>query len=271
MRKLTVSSSFRTSFLASLMLLGVSACCRQPEVPLRLDLQLAHTKVKRGQSLWYKLQIANVGCRPILIEDPFWFDQYKLVRNRSSRPESRNKTYFEVTGPDGREFAPYFSWGQHGEWAIWGNDCGSRPCTTPRFDLKPGQTVTASPSVISPERRERWFKRLTGKDISQGNPAERAAYEKWWREGMLDLMKKRGTAPDPTVPAGHRILEGYFTRAQEIPAGKYRIKAVYQPYSDSFMAENAQHPAYRDENWGLPKGTKVYRFESAQVEFEVIP
>lgn len=201
---------------------------------LELQLKLARREWYVGQSPWYLLTMKNVGDAPVMIFDPAWFFQSKMIENG----EKEFETYFEVTGPDGKELRlPFAPWGIHGELAFWGNDCGGgRLCESylPPT-LKPGDAITATPSMERPVRRD--SDTLDGYDMRaipyapDGWPADKvkklkqdwkAAVDSIWLMGNPRL-KTNAAAARAALLRGYRILEGYDFKHP----GIYRIRAVY--------------------------------------------
>ncbi|MBI5884341.1 MAG: hypothetical protein HZB91_14695, partial [Elusimicrobia bacterium] len=183
--------------------------CRQPEKFLELSLKLAKRQWRLGEHPWYLLQIKNVGCKTVLITDPFWVDQDYLIQNYDARPSpfgpngwliTKQRTFFELTDPKGVELhSGRPSWGFHGEHKFWTNDCGDgKECKTgdhPRLELKPGETLTATPSMVlpiqPPDKGDPFIR--DGRDLPRSLPPnlppdklEKLRQE--WRQSIEDLM-----------------------------------------------------------------------------------
>ena len=243
--------------------LAYRATHKQPERPVELALQLARSQWRRNEQPWYLLQIKNVGYQKVTIHDYFWADQDYLLQNQHGKSE----THFEVVGPDGKpmEFSAY--WGQHGEFAFWANECGGKVCEydnnwhTFSADLKHGQTLTATPSMVAPLRKQ-YGQGLRDARIPPGaTSAEQASYKKLWAmQGFSSY-----DPPERPLYSGYRVLEGYPFRK----TGRYRMKVIYQPISTDYVEKMIRE----GDDWrgGLPPETRIYRFESNEVEFEVVP
>lgn len=238
---------------------------RQPERPLELTLQLARSQWRLKEMPWYLLQIKNVGYKKVVIQDEFWGEQARLKRNDSWK----DGTYFEVVDPDGKPMEINLDWGQHGEFIFWANDCDGAICA---FDdhrhafykeLKRGDILTATPSVVAPLRGQNGQRGLVDARIPPGaNKAEQDSYKKLWEMQGLG----RYDPPQKPLYPGYRVLEGYPFRK----LGRYRMKAIYEPTKTDFVEariRNGEYPLWG----GLPSGTKTYRYESNEIEFEVVP
>lgn len=303
---------------------GLRGCCRQPEVFLELRLTLAKRQWRIGEKPWYLLQIKNVGCKTVWVKDPFWKDQDYLFKNHweavdlsepGGRRVTKQRTYFEVVFPQksidvfGKDIECPSSdmWGFHGEFKFWTNDCGGgQQCKVRRIicgpdilepgkercraddnmalEIKPGETLTATPSMVRPVRRGSLFgdpfardaRDLPTYETPKLPPDKLDALRKSWQKtvedtGLMgDVRHKTDSAKArAALPKGYRILEGYLLW----DPGIYRIKAVYEPTNKELVDRGRQmDKPYRDLDWleGLPKGSKVFRFESNTVEFEVV-
>lgn len=246
-------------------MLAYKATHRQPERPVELTLQLARSQWGRKEMPWYLLEIKNVGYKKVTIQDKFWGEQVYLKRN----DQSKSGTYFEVIEPDGKPMELSLYWGQHGEFNFWANDCGGTICS---FDdhrhifyrtLKRGDILTATPAVVAPLREQGRQLGLVDARIPPGaSKAEQESYKKLWEMQGLG----RYDPPQKPLYPGYRVLEGYPFRK----LGRYRIKAIYEPTKAEFVEARIRNG--KDPLWGgLPPETKVYRYESNEVEFEVVP
>ncbi len=248
--------------LAAALLVGVTAlslavgCRRRPERPLELKLAPVKTRLRPHDALWYVLEMRNVGFEPIFVGDEFWADQSALGKNVRTHLD----TYFEVVGPDNRPVAADFGWlGMHGEFDFWTN-----PPAKPGHLLQAGETMRTSPSIVAPVRTERFSDLRKDSFLSD-------------RERGLALLRKReekGMASWPewiripsgrpaSLPTNARILTGF----DFLTPGKYRIRAVYEPIKKQWAEDNIRKGVFLFG--GLPEGSRIFRFESAWVEFEV--
>lgn len=66
--------------------------------PVQITLRLHGTKVKVGKSLWYKLELKNIGKTKMLVDDWTFKDPWGMHENC----RKRYFTYLEVIGPDGK-------------------------------------------------------------------------------------------------------------------------------------------------------------------------
>lgn len=228
---------FRISALA-IFCFSIHGCQKTPAGPedrnrtLLLTLDLARNDWHMGEQPWYRLQFTNSGKKSITVFDSFWRDQAFLGQNS----DRRENTYFEVLGPDGIEVKPGFlmEWGSHGEFRFWVNDCEGVICHPNQLDgiahdVGPGETFTATPSIVAPLRKSTGTGLLDARVPPGATPAEIDAYQKLWKiqERGLEATDRKpyqfGLGKQPRPIAGYRILEGYHFRKP----GKYRIKAVF--------------------------------------------
>ncbi|PIR19315.1 MAG: hypothetical protein COV48_02685 [Elusimicrobia bacterium CG11_big_fil_rev_8_21_14_0_20_64_6] len=105
--------------------------------PFRLTLSLLETKIKPGDSLWYRISIQNIGDREIKISDRFLVNPGQLRNNT----ELRRNVYFRLLGPDG-EPVP---------WAFLGVDNNA---PMPRFPEGERRFAKAMESVRRKAKRE---------------------------------------------------------------------------------------------------------------------
>ncbi|TBR23304.1 hypothetical protein EPO15_06235 [bacterium] len=245
--------------LAAAAFASFGGACRQSAEPLKLTLSLAQSRIKPHDALWYVLEIKNVASKKIFIGDKFWHDQRELARNQ----EVKLGTFFEVLGPDGKELSADFdAVGWHGEFDFWANP----PYNAPKFMdggawLEPGQRMTASASVAAAIRDRNLS------DMRRGPPGN----QKEWTKALKSepLAKTFKDVPGWARPPGEkpnwvssqaRILTGF----DFVAPGKYRIRAVYEPVKKEWIEKTGKM------HGTLPEGTKVFRFESPWVEFEVV-
>lgn len=255
---------FQQGLLLALTLALTSSGSTQPassrahsnvKAPVKLTLKLAHRKWKVGDRLWYTLEFKNVGDESILIGDEFW-------KEHLAQPENPVQgTYFEVIGPKGKRLKPFVNWGGHGEFRFWGTDISSFTMM-----VEPGQTVFAAPSVVAPIRPQ------TGAgpaDFRAGPPGSPPGeYERRLRK--IFAAKKSPPCQGLEIPEGRpswaptnsRILEDYCLREP----GLYRLRVVYIPIALSWVKNEI---AAGRTVGGMPKGTKVFLFESNWVSFRV--
>lgn len=238
---------------------------RQPERPVELTLQLARTQWRLNEMPWYLLQIKNVGYKKVTIQDKFWGEQVRLRRN----DREKRGTYFEIVDPDGKPMKAVLDWGQHGEFSFWENDCDGATCA---FDdhrhifyrtLKRGDRLTATPSIVAPLRGQNRQLGLVDARIPPGaSRAEQESYKKLWEMQGLG----RYDPPQKPLYPGFRVLEGYPFRK----TGRYKMKAIYEPISAASAEETIRGRYLYLGIGGLPPETRIYRYESNEVEFEVV-
>ena len=202
----------------------------------QLTLQLARRQWHVGEQPWYLLQMKNVGGKPFVIHDPFWESQVFLAGNC----ENRRQTYFEVLSPGGKVINPTFwvDWGFHGEFNFWANDCEGGICDPSQFrndvawiQVKPGQTLTATPSVVAPYRKKgraagpadaRLQPGMTKEEIVAIKGLWKSKEEYLWEFARVKPYRFGPEMPPETI-SGFRILEGFHFRGP----GIYRVRVIY--------------------------------------------
>lgn len=269
---------------------------RQPEKPLELQLKLAKNRILANEWLWYLVEMKNVGRKPVKIDDSFWFKQSELLHSKQTR--------FEIMDPDGQQvsanYRSYDPWVGHPR--FWTNDCGGgqdcvdlfKRASWPTRVLKGGETMTATPSMLSAVRP-----RSTYSGDDPGDPRDLPEIPKGWPKEKVEALRRQWkaiveqsayTMGDPTFrrdskepaaarPRGYRVLDVYDGMFEKV--GKYRMRVVYAPdlgpafdweEKEKWVKENL-HESLRTflSRHGWPKETRVFKFESNWVEFEVLP
>lgn len=265
-------------------ILAIAGCLKsQPERPIEIKLVLAKPRMQAGEYLWYRVEMKNIGRKPIPVEDPFW-----------CRQEYFGQTDVEIIGPDGEKvFARRMPWGRHHEHKFWTNDFGgdglctqeSRPPTRP---LRGGETWVATPSKVSDVRPLNPHVRF-----DPGDARALSETPKGWSPQQIEELKKKWKDTveqsgylygDPTFLStsaasaverlhGYRVLDVY---SFDKP-GKYRMRIVYAPFGrhatmrgeESRLKANGETIEEFLTRWGWPKETRVLNFESNWTEFEI--
>lgn len=81
-------------------LLSVASSRGRPQAPaLELNLELAKTRLRQDEYLWYRLEIANVGKTIVPIYDRFWVHQHSQEKNW----EKEKGTYLQITDEHGKD------------------------------------------------------------------------------------------------------------------------------------------------------------------------
>lgn len=245
---------------ASILAFGETDSSAEPPniaAPVVINLTLPARKWRVGDRLWYTLEFKNVGNESIWIGDEFW-------REHKAQPENPVQgTFFEVIGPKGKKLKPFVAWGQHGEFRFWGTDVSSFS-----MRVEPGQSVFAAPSVVAPIRPQTG----TGPADFRAGPPGSPPGEYEQRLRKIFAAKKSPPCENLDIPEGRpswaptngRILEDYCLRSP----GRYKIRAVYAPV----RADWAERQSKAGHSvGGFPKSTRVFRYESEWLQFEVSP
>lgn len=268
------------------LLLALLLWPRQPDCPLELHLELARQRWHTGENLWYKLTVKNVGRKTIPIRDRFWKGQDRVSVNSGNE----FGTFLKILDSDGRKvnYDHVSAYGYDGERRFWNNDCGGGKSCQGSDEywqpiwLKPGQSFTATPSIIAPIRP-----RGSALDARADPRALPTIPKGWSQEKVLALQtewKKKvegvfamgnpGFRADPNsppepMPPGFRITEGYDL---EKP-GIYSIQAIYAPLgltgTPGLYSSNTRDMP-DDRTWEWKSLGKVFVYRSNVVEFQVV-
>ncbi len=253
--------------MASVALL--SACAKKPAKP-QLTLSLARTQWRIGEPLWYRLEMKNVGGRPMCVGESlknFWRDQMALEDNY----EKKRGTYLKILDSKGKEVPLSFNWGMHGEFLFWTSGTIRLPPKTPKgllwrvletigdhihpafyhieslklwylihsqeretyfcdIELMPGQSVTASESVPAPIREQG---RHLGLSDARIPPTATKAERKDYEKLWKMQARDRGVPFDRFNPdtIQPRIPGHRILEEHNCDKpGKYRIVAIYDTF-----------------------------------------
>lgn len=234
--------------------------------PVQVTLRLHKSKVKLGRSLWYRLELKNVGKKALRVEDRVFLDPWAIYKN------SRIKSglYLEVLDPDGEPLTVRAG--------------GDRQ----RYDWQPpaGEDYSFTPAeraeIVS--LKEKW--KREGKSLQ-----EIAIAEGSWLDSLVDkknlaeridprkqlwLAPGRSTATvawsdrgpgqyvgreddDVALAAGYTQLWTYAL----LSPGKYRVRAVYDHAQPESAAE------FR-KKYGFSLDPAWVKFQTSYLEFEVL-
>jgi hypothetical protein len=198
--------------------------------PVQIVLKARDTKLKVGQSLWYKLELKNVGKEKFRVEDRNFQDPWAVHENS----RLKHGLYLEILGPNGKRLLI--------------RTAGDRPRHA--WEAREGEDYRFSPE----ESLE--LKALTKEWDTRGMTAQQKAIaQAAWLDGLID-KKNLAEDKDPahqiwlapgrsttTFAWADRGTGDYTGRAEDDRAlgegytqlwsysflrpGKYRVRAVY--------------------------------------------
>lgn len=262
--------------IASIALLGAApvrasvkaaAQAKAAKGPVQISFILQKTTVKVRESLFYKLELKNVGKKKMLVHDWIFKNPWAMYENC----RTKRGIYFEIIGPDNKPLLHRLG--------------GERP----QYDWEPraGELLP----YTSEERKEIAALRADGKkrgltdrqitlaindwnneNNSKKNQAELSdpAKQLWLRPGASTATfawMDRGpdeyegrAADDETLAAGYTELWSYTF----FHPGKYRIRAVY----DRAYAERTKK---RFKKIGITPSPEAIEFKTEFIDLEVVP
>lgn len=211
--------------------------------PIQLTLRLHAATVNAGRSLWYKLELKNVGKRRLRVFDRVFRDPWAMNENC----KARRGLYLEILLPDGKP--------------LWVRPGGGQ--MTWDYAPKPGQTkIVLTPeekgelhaleadavrlgwtaqqkSVALGDWNARHHQRKQLEELS--DPAKQA----WLSPGASTSTFAWSHRPEEPQPGGYTQLWSYVFPS----TGTYRVRAVYDHsmpagYLKRFPNEAPQAPPY---------------------------
>lgn len=265
-----------TAFIATFILLfphlGRASTKAQAKVtgskgPVQITLQLHKTTVKVGKSLWYKLELKNIGKKKILVHDRFYKDPWVLHENC----RSKRGVYLEILKPNGKPLR--VRWGGGSEQYDWAPKPGGTLHMTVEEskeldDLQSQWKLSGMTAQEQSIATSRWGAAL----IDKKNMAEDGDDTKklWLKPGAsTTTFAWANRDPDLDAHVGEEAqIEDYtqlWSYRFRVP-GKYRIRAVYDHvYSKTYSKELEEYRVkVKPAAWWV-KATTPF------VEFEVLP
>lgn len=235
--------------------------------PVQITLQLHKTTVKIGKSLWYKLELKNIGKEKILVQDRFYKNPWVLHENN----RHKRRMHLEIQKPDGKPLRVRGGGGsEQYDWAP-----------------KPGGTMklTVAESKELEDLQSQWKERgMTAQELSiatgrwgaalihkknreeDGDPAKQL----WLNPGAsTSTFSWANRDPDLDAHSGDEVqIEDYtqlWSYRFRVP-GKYRIRAVYDyAFSKSYSEElEALRVKVEPASWWVKTRTPF-------IEIEVVP
>lgn len=228
--------------------------------PVQLTLSLDKTVLNAGRSVWYKLELKNVGNRKIRVEGKVFSDPWAMHENCISKRD----IYLEILDEKGARLTP-----RRGGGAV-------------RFDYQSG-------SLDPKEQRERdaFEAALAAKGMSEQE--QQVAMIRWdsdWAERkeideLVDSAKQLWLKPGAsttTIAWAYRDPDAYADHSQDeaqagdytqlwtyrlARPGKYRIRAVYDHEHPKPSAARVKKYGSRLEPWWV-------KFKTPFIDFEVL-
>ncbi len=235
--------------------------------PVQIMLQLHKTTVKVGKSLWYKLELKNIGKEKILVHDRFYKDPWVIHENC----RAKRGIYLEILKPDGKPLRVRGGGGR--EQYDWAPEPGGTLHLTveesKELDVLQSQWkqrgMTAQELSIATSR---WGAALVDKKnmAEDSDPAKKL----WLKPGAsTTTFAWVNRNPNFDAHAGEEAQAGDYAQLWSyrfrVP-GKYRVRAVYDhSFSESYKRELVKDKIkLRSQEWWV-KATTPF------VEFEVLP
>lgn len=243
--------------------------------PLELTLRVYKTKIKsEEESLWYQVQLRNLGAKDIPILDPAFMGP-SPVELHSSVGAS-----LWVTGPDGKPLKPAPRPGGGAvlvpgspSWPIQEGDRRDKATQQKVID-----TMFADRAVL--RRREEYTQQLEKTKLSEKEIIRRVdkfneqhplSTDNAERRPSPHILLKPGASitsvasaqeatPQAGLPLGYTEFWGYWYTKP----GKYRIKARFDRRQRGWVVEY-------DKSHGIPPSEDAVLVETAAIEFEVLP
>lgn len=227
--------------------------------PVQLTLRLHEATVKAGRSLWYKLELKNVGKRRLHVFDRVFRDPWAMHENC----KERRGLYLEILRPNGKP--------------LWVRPGGGQ--ITWDYAPKPGQTTV----VLSPEEKKElhaleadavrlgWTAQQKSVALGDWNARHHQrkqleelsdpAKQAWLSPGASTSTFAWAYRPEEPQPGGFTQLWSYGFPS----TGTYRVRAVYdhstpEGYLKRFPDEAREAPPY-----GALKAATPY------IPIEVVP
>lgn len=226
--------------------------------PVQLTLSLDRTTVKAGRSVWYKLELKNIGKKKMRVEGKLFSDPWAMHENCVSMQD----IFLEVLKENGKPLTPQRGGGEVG------------------FDY---ETKRLSPKDQS--ERDAFAASLAAKGLSEQE--RHAAMIRWdgaWAEReqtdeLVDPAKQLWLSPGAsttTIAWAYRDTDEYADHAEDeaqvadytqlwtyhlAKPGKYRIRAVYAHQHPKPSAESVKKYGDRLEPWWVTFKTPFIAFE----------
>lgn len=263
------------------LLATLALCCPMPGMaraaaqvtgaksPIQITLKLHKTTVKMGKSLWYKLELKNIGKKKILVHDRFYKDPWVIHANS----RSQNGVYLEIIDPDGIPMKVRRGGGM--EKHDWEPEAGGM------MTLSEGETKELDDLKIEWKKHgltdqersiatSRWTSALIAKKnrAEDGDPAK-----KLWLKPGASTTTIAWAYRDPDEDTDRTLEEaqiGDYTQLWSFhfyTPGKYRIRAVYDftgvAAYDKEIAKKYKMKTSTHAEW--------IHVKTPFIEFEVLP
>lgn len=235
--------------------------------PIQITLRLQNTTVKVKKSLWYKLELKNIGKTKLPVDDRIFKDPYAMHVNS----RLRTGIYLEVIGPNGKprdvrpgHYEKRYDWrGPRGEDYIY-SPTEKKEINDLAAEWKKSGMTEQQQSIAASE----WNSRL----IEKKNRAEESDPTKqlWLKPGASTTTfawSDRGPGDYEGRSDDDESLLGGYTELwvyRLLSPGKYRVRAVYdyaQPESTKRLFK--KHGQAPDPLW--------FEFKTPFIEIQVVP
>lgn len=241
------------------------AIARKGQLVLKLTLQ--KTKVSVDRSLWYKLELKNIGKRKVRLFDAIFRDPNAIHVNSNLK----DGIYIEVLDNNGvpvpvkwGEFRTRYDWeGPEGTpWKLTKQETRELDALVMEWNKK---GMTAQQQSIA---QSDWFKKLS----NEKNVAELKdpAHQRWLAPGASTstiASSSRGPGEYPDRSKDDESLREGYAELWAFPllnSGTYRVRAVY----DYALTPSTEK---RFKKRGLPADPAAIRFKTPFIEVQVVP
>lgn len=228
--------------------------------PIQLTLRLYKTTVKVKESLWYQIELKNVGKKRIHVLDNIFKDPWQLKENSRWRVG----IYLEVIDPDG-EKVPVKMEGMAPHW-----DYADKPSLTPAEDKELAAVYEkAKREGLDEQHTHLRVLAWNGKWNDKKQSEERSDRKKWlwlkpgesiktlpWAYQSEEALRRREPAPKPIGDFAQLWM--YLL----LDPGRHKIRAVYD-YAPIALTERL------DRKYGIKASEEFVRVKTAFVPFGV--
>ncbi|MEK7692235.1 MAG: hypothetical protein AAB425_14560 [Bdellovibrionota bacterium] len=235
--------------------------------PVQITLSLQKTTVKVEKSLWYKIELKNIGKKKLRVDDWIFKDPYAMHVNS----RLHNGIYLEIIKPDGKplvvrpgNYSVSFDWEPKGDEILPYTPEERKEIADLRADWnKRGLTAQQQSLALND-----W----SNNNNDKKNQAELSdpAKQLWLKPGASTTTfawSDRGPGEHDGRSDDDKSLRGGYTELWVywlLSPGKYRIRAVYdREYSQSTKKSFKKH--------GIAPDPGAIAFKTAFLDFVVLP
>lgn len=235
--------------------------------PVQITVHLYKTTVKTGKSLWYKLELKNIGKKKLHVQDRVFNDPWAMLENC----RLRHGLHLEIIDPQGKPLTVrpggdtvHFDWEPKGDEVLPYSPEEKNEIAALRADWKKrGLTARQQTLALNDwnnknnEKKNMAELNDPAKQLWLGPGASTATFA--WMDRGPDEYAGR-SEDDKALLGGYTQLWSYGL----FYPGKYRIRAVYDhAQSKRIKALFKKHGRAVDPGW--------VEFKTPWIDFEVLP